>query len=100
MWNWWVTLLDHYTQECLLRLTSKTFRLRSVKSLPKKKEAAPVKVKKPVAKSMSSLVPHRVRLFISIEACKQWGTFKTQASGISKAVGKKAIVEILKEEVS
>ena len=37
---------------------------------------------------------------VEIEACKQWGAFKTRANKILKAVGQKAVVEINKEKVS
>ena len=36
---------------------------------------------------------------VEIEACKQWGAFKTRAMKISKAVGDKAVVEINAEKV-
>jgi translation initiation factor 1 (eIF-1/SUI1) len=35
---------------------------------------------------------------VTIEACKQWGAFKSRAAKIQKAVGKKATVEINKEK--
>lgn len=35
---------------------------------------------------------------VTIEACKQWGAFKTRAAKIQKAVGDKAVVEINKEK--
>jgi len=35
---------------------------------------------------------------VTIEACKQWGAFKSRAAKIEKAVGKKATVEINKEK--
>jgi hypothetical protein len=37
---------------------------------------------------------------VEIEACKQWGAFKTRAVKIQKAVGEKATVEINKDKVS
>jgi hypothetical protein len=43
----------------MLGLTSKTVVLRSFKYLSKKKEAAPVKVKKPVTKKKSFPVPSK-----------------------------------------
>jgi len=35
---------------------------------------------------------------VTIEACKQWGAFKTRANKILKAVGSQATVEINKEK--
>jgi len=35
---------------------------------------------------------------VTVEACKQWGAFKSRAAKIQKAVGKDAIVEINKEK--
>lgn len=35
---------------------------------------------------------------VTIEACKQWGAFKSRASKILKGVGSKAVVEINKEK--
>jgi hypothetical protein len=44
---------------------------KSVKSPPKKKEAALVKAKKPVAKKISSTTSQKAGVVVSIEACKQ-----------------------------
>ena len=35
---------------------------------------------------------------VSVEACKQWGAFKTRANKIAEAVGGVAVVEINKEK--
>ena len=35
---------------------------------------------------------------VVIEACKQWGAFRSRATKIANAVGNKAIVEINKEK--
>jgi hypothetical protein len=40
------------------------------------------------------------QVVVSIEACKQWGAFKTRANKIAHAIGNKARVQINKEKVS
>jgi hypothetical protein len=40
------------------------------------------------------------QVVVSIEACKQWGAFKTRANLIAQALGNRASVEINKEKVS
>jgi len=66
----------------------------SKKKVVVKKKESPVKKSAPsTTKAASS------GTVVSIEACKQWGAFKSRAAKIEKAVGSKATVKINEEKV-
>lgn len=68
-----------------------------VKAAPKKKVTA--KKAKKEDKVEEKKKPAGAGKKVEVEACKQWGAFKTRANKILQAVGKKAVVEINKEKV-
>jgi len=73
----------------------------TTRQLPRKTSVPPVhkkrtKVKVQKEKEIKDTSPNASLRTITIEACKQWGAFKTRANKVVKAVGKKANVEINK----
>lgn len=72
------------------------------KSPPKKAAATKAKTKKSPAaaskKTVTSPTTVSSKKVVIVEACKQWGAFKTRANKIAKAVGDRALVEINKEK--
>ena len=66
------------------------------KASAKAKHAPPQKKEKP--KKNESSIPDGEKKIVSVEACKQWGAFKTRANKIAQAVGDKAVVEINKQK--
>lgn len=70
------------------------------KATPKKK-ATQAKAPKPTkkAKKEETVASNEEgKTIVTVEACKQWGAFKTRANKIAKAVGDKAVVQINKEK--
>ena len=60
---------------------------------PKPKKASPKK------SSSAKVAAGKSQKIVSIEACKQWGAFKTRANKIAAAVGDSAKVVINEEKV-
>lgn len=67
-----------------------------VEKAPAKKKSSP---KVAAAKKESPAKAAAGGVVVTIEACKQWGAFKSRAAKIEKAVGKKATVKINEEKV-
>jgi len=67
-------------------------------SVVKATTSSKVKTKKKESPAKTSNAAGGNKKVVTIEACKQWGAFKTRANKILKAVGDKAIVEINKEK--
>jgi len=69
---------------------------KAAKKLTKPKAAAAATAKEDVKVEVEPSTSGKK--VVTIEACKQWGAFKSRAAKIQKAVGKKATVEINKEK--
>lgn len=69
-----------------------------VKQPSPKKKAPPAAAATKVKESSSAAAASSGKMVVTIEACKQWGAFKTRANKIATAVGGKALVEINKEK--
>lgn len=72
------------------------------KLAPKKAAATKAKAKKAPAAASKKIVASSAtassKKVVVVEACKQWGAFKTRANKIAKLVGDRALVEINKEK--